>query len=309
MKKLSPYFTSQNKIISFGFLLVVLFCHLVVYAGSVDENSAKISGLLKNAVYKNDPNLEIIKFEYKPESRSEGGFKGKVPTIVKEGWRTNIALKNHYQTKVRCAIEGKFLNSKGMVEKSIDAVDLFNGDISPETPDWSLTYTSGFVVNLRNVNNLASFQIETICEPLKQLTQEESDSKILNILNKATYKKDPGIKVLEINYKKVSTDAYSDNWASAIKVKSCYTMNVICSGSGVFEGGSGYFGVLPQSRIDKLATLETTGVIKVLKEDIDTISSFEVSITCNPIYSEHSNKYSGDDPYWKQFLPKNNDCR
>ena len=289
--------------------LMVFFLSSTAYAGDVESDAAKISKLFETAVYKNDPKIEIVKFEYKPESRSEDGFKGKVPTIVKEGWRTNIVLKNSYNTKVRCDVSGHFTLLNGKYDKSSGEADLFSGYIEAGSTS---TYTSGVVIDVKKLDKLKAFMIETACEPVKVLSQEELDTKILNILNSATFKKDPGAKILEINFRKISADKYNEKWESYVKLKSCYTTKVHCDVSGSLDPHTGNssdidaYGFLFED-IEKQGIAESTRTIGILKANINDDTTFKISVICDPT-SFGPNTFPPNNKYWKHFLPKNNEC-
>ena len=290
-------------------LLMVFLLSSTAYAGDVESDAAKITKLFENAIYKNDPKIEIVKFEYKPESRSEDGFKGKVPTIVKEGWRTNIVLKSHYTTKVRCDISGNFTLLNGKYDKSSGEADLFSGDINAGSTS---TYTSGVVINVKKLDKLKAFIIETACEPVKVLSQVELDTKILNILNSATYKNDPGAKILEIKFKKIGSDKYNETWESYVKLKSCYTTKVHCDVSGSLDPHTGnvsdaaFYGFL-FGDVEKHGLAESTRTLSIHKDNINDASTFRVSVICDPT-SFGPNTSPPNSKYWKQFLPKNNEC-
>jgi len=295
-------------------LLLTLICPFS-YAANIEEGSQKISALLKTATYQNNPSMEIVGFNYKPESRSESNFKGKVAMTVEEGWRTNLTIKNLSAERMICTVTGRFKLSNGKFDASSES-ELFHGHIDPGAEK---EYTSGFVANLKTANKFVSYSVKTECEPVEAIDEGNKDARVLNLLKTAKYKKDVGIKVIEANFSKIGSDKYWDTWETTIKIKSCYTTKMECSASGRWEttddsintsqASNPYYGVLPLAYIEKQSSIEGRGVIKVRKEYIDMLSSFKIALSCDPVYSEHPNKYPPNHKYWKQFLPKNNECK
>ncbi len=149
-------------------------------------------------------------------------------------------------------------------------------------------------------------------------TTEPNDAKTMQILNRATWKKDPGVKIVEVTFAKIGSDEYWDIYESSVKIKSCYTTKIQCSASGQFSTTNEdtiysrtrnpFFSIFPIASIDKLSLSEGKGIVKVRKDQIDIVSSFNVRLDCDPVYSEHPKAYSPSHKYWKQFLPKKNEC-
>ncbi len=241
-------------------LMFMFFAVPYGYTANIDDASQKISDLLNNASYKNDPRIEITEFKYRPESRSESNFKGKIPMVIEEGWRTNISIKNVSADRAICTITGRFKLVNGKYDKSSETI-LFHGHVDPGS---TVPYTGGFRANLKNANRFASYLVETECEVVAALGGAEKEEKVLGLLKKANYKKDVGVKVIEASFNKTGSDQYWDTWESTIKLRSCYTTKMECSATGRWEtadesinisrASNPYFGVLPLIYIDKEAT-------------------------------------------------------
>jgi hypothetical protein len=271
----------------------------------MESKSQRISDLLKSAALDKNSKVYIDNFKFNPEMESG----------TKESWRISLTVKSLFNERNICTVTGRFKLSNGKYDTESEAV-LFHGHIDPgATKD----FTSGFVVNHKTSNKFVSYVVDTECTPVAAVNDGDKDKKILELLKASTYKKDIGVKVVEANFTKISSDKYWDLWESNLKIKSCYTTRMECSATGRWNtidesindstASNPFFGVFPLSYLEKQSVTEGKGIVKVRKEYIDMLSSFSIDLSCDPVYSEHPNKYGPSDKYWKQFLPKKNECK
>ena len=145
---------------------------------------------------------------------------------------------------------------------------------------------------------------------------EDQDSKLLYILNhpqniKDKWSPDPSVKILKMTFVKKSSDQWSDIWEVSTTLKSCYKTNVHCTINGYFEYTDDehydqresytiFFGSADKESISTGQTLP----VKISKNKINYIKTLKIRTTCEPIYSEHQNKYPPNHKYWKQFSPR-----
>ena len=272
----------------------------------MESKSQRISDILKSAALNNENNkVSIESFKFNPEMESG----------AKESWRTYITVKSLSNERTICTVTGRFKLANGKYDAESEAV-LFYGHIDPGAV---IEFTSGFVVNHNVSSKFVTYAVSTECTPVAAINEADKDKKILELLRASKYKNDIGIKVIEANYTKISSDKYWDSWESNLKIQSCYTTRMECSATGRWNtidesinnstASNPFFSVFPLSYLEKQSITEGKDIIKVRKEYIDMLSSFAIDISCYPVYSEHPNKYGPDDKYWKQFLPKNNVCK
>lgn len=133
------------------------------------------------------------------------------------------------------------------------------------------------------------------------------ESNALQVLNNAVIKNDPGAKIVSLTFEKQKDTKYQEVYSASIKIKSCYKTKVECSATGTDAAISSHYGFFFNS-IEKGGTSEATSVVKIHKDDAGQVERFVVTLTCDPIYSEHPN-HPPNHPYWKQFLPKGNTCQ
>lgn len=131
----------------------------------------------------------------------------------------------------------------------------------------------------------------------------EDNSNVLDILNNAVIQNDPGAKVESLTFTRQKDTKFQEVYTAHVKVKSCYKTRVQCSATGHLEGTSGFSGLFSKP-IEKNSTDEGSGVVRIHKKDAGDVSRFVITLTCDPIYSEHPNRYPPNHSYWKQFLPK-----
>jgi hypothetical protein len=286
-------------------LSLVLFLPVSCLATKMESMSQRIAGLLKGAALNTNNQVRIDDFKFNPEMESG----------TKESWRTNITVKSLLKERAICTVTGHFKLPNGKYDTESEVV-LFHGHLDPGSVK---DFTSGFVVNHKVSNKFVSYAVDTACTPIPIINEQSKDSKISELLNAAKYKKDAGVKVVEANFTKISSDKYWDSWEANLKIKSCYTTRMECSATGRWNtidesindstASNPFFGVFPLSYLEKQSITDGKGKIKVRKEYIDMLSSFAIDISCDPVYSEHPKKYGPSDKYWKQFLPKKNECK
>jgi hypothetical protein len=296
---------NQMKIGIIVFLSVTLLSPFSCFATKMESKSQRIANLLNSAALDKNNKVHIDNFKFNPEMESG----------TKESWRTYITVRSLINERAICTVTGRFKLANGKYDAESEAV-LFHGYIDPGA---AKEFTSGFVVNHKISSKFVSYAVDTECTPVAAISDGDKDKKILELLKASTYKKDVGVKVIEANFSKISSDKYWDLWESNLKIKSCYTTRMECSATGRWNtidesindstASNPYFGVFPLSYLEKQSITEGKGVIKVRKEYIDMLSSFTIDLSCDPVYSEHPNKYGPSDKYWKQFLPKKNECK
>ena len=153
----------------------------------------------------------------------------------------------------------------------------------------------------------------------------DTDDKITSLFKTAYYSGDTGVKVLEFKYKKVTEDEYESLWEGFIKIKSCYKMSVYCQthiivtdkeGNPISQGnkGNNHIATLFNKDIKKLGINEKTSEIYFNKKDINVYfkenREFAIYTDCGLNYDSNLlSKYPRDHKYWKQFFPKDNDCK
>jgi hypothetical protein len=145
----------------------------------------------------------------------------------------------------------------------------------------------------------------------------QNDNDLLKIFNnykiiKDKTSPDPNVKILKMAFIKKESNEWVDIWEVETTLKNCYKMNVSCHIYGSFEYNDNYsynndfdesWGVFSGLAIKKQDVWTDKEMIKIMKKKEKYIDLFKISITCDPIYSEHSNEYYGGHKYWKQFAP------
>lgn len=295
----------KMKIVIAVVLSLALLSPVSCLATKLESMSQRIADLLKGAALNSNRQVHVDGFKFNPEMESG----------TKESWRTNITAKSLLKERAICTVTGHFKLSNGKYDTDSEAV-LFHGYLDPGSVK---EFTSGFVVNHKISKKFVSYVVDAECAPVPTISEENKDSKISGLLKMAKYKKDAGVKVVAANFTKISSDAYWDTWESNLKIKSCYTTKMECSATGRWNtidenindstARNPFWGVFPLSYLEKQSVTEGKGIIKVRKEYIDMLSSFTIDLSCDPVYSEHPNKYGPSDKYWKQFLPKKNECK
>lgn len=146
-------------------------------------------------------------------------------------------------------------------------------------------------------------------------SEVKNDDDLFKILTnyktiKDKWSPDPNVKIVKMIFLKKSSDEWTDTWEVETTLKSCYKMNASCTIDGYFEYSDDYYydqrdvWGLFFGDIDKQSI--RTGFktpIKIRKEKEKYVDLFKIRITCDPIYSEHSNSHAPADKYWKQFAP------